>query len=195
MSVEINFKMTRSSRRAMLAAIGLIAAMGLYRWILWPYSAQLFAARQYEAILDKSIHKTASLCQAIEQKKAKTEQLSKDADQLRNELFTIEESHTFFASIAGIAASAGCVVQSVSLPSNQDSSGEQTDNKSQVVTKKAVVAVAGGYNGIVKFLDSIASWQRRVWIESVNIDVDGNTGKLKCRATLTLYCVEPVESF
>jgi Tfp pilus assembly protein PilO len=188
MRVENNIKLTSSSRRTLLAAIGIIAMFGLYRWILWPYSAQLFAAQQQEAALDKNIEKAESLSREIEMKKAKIEQLSKETDRLRNELFTVDEAREFFASLATIGNQAGCIIQSVSLPTGQKNTGE---DKSGIVGKKATVIVVGGYNDIVRFLDRIMSWPHRIWIESVGIDVGGNTGKLKCQMLLTFYCIEP----
>jgi Tfp pilus assembly protein PilO len=198
MSAEKNIKLNRSSRRALLAAIGVIAMVGLYRWILWPYSNQLFAAQRHESALDKNIQKANSLNSTIEAKKAKIEQMSKEADLLRNELFTVDEARAFFASLGAIGSQTGCVIQSVSLPAGQrggqQGAGEPESDGSGIVCKKAMVTVAGGYNDIVRFLDKIMGWQHRVWIESVNIDIGGNTGKLKCQALLTLYCIERMES-
>jgi Tfp pilus assembly protein PilO len=194
MTVEKNIKLNRSSRRALLAAICMIVAVGLYRWILWPYSNQLFAAQRYESALDKNIQKTDSLDRQVQEKKAKIDEMSKEADRLRNELFTIREAREFFASLTGIGTQTGCIVQSVSLSPNQKISSGQGDDKSGLISKKATVTAVGGYNDIVRFLDKISCWPRRIWIESVSIDASGNTGKLKCQANLTLYCIEPMES-
>jgi Tfp pilus assembly protein PilO len=194
MPVEINFKMNSSSRRALLAVIGIIASVGLYRWILWPYSSQLFAAYRYQAALDKSIQQTDSLSRQIQEKKDSIEQMLKETDRLRNELFTVEEARAFFASLAAIGSQVGCAIQSVAQPSNQSNNGEQGDVKSAVVGKKATVTIVGGYNDIVRFLNKISCWQRKVWIDSVSIDTGSGTGKLKCQANFTLYCIEPMES-
>jgi Tfp pilus assembly protein PilO len=194
MSVEKNIKLDRSSRRVLLAALGVIAVFGLYRWILWPYSNQLFAARRCEAALDENIRKADFLDITVKKKKANVQQLSKEAQQLRSELFTIGEAREFFASLATIGGQSGCVIQSVSLPPGQKNTAEQAEDESGIVSRKAIITILGGYNNIVRFLDRIMSWQHKVWIESVSIDIDGNSGKLKCQALLTLYCAERMES-
>lgn len=194
MPAEKNIKLDRSSRRVLLAAIGVCAIVGLYRWILWPYSNQLFAAHQHEAALDENIRRADFLGATLEKKKAKLEEMSKEAERLRNEFFTADEARVFFASLATIGGQAGCVIQSVTLPPGQRNAGEQANDKSGVVSRKAIVTVLGGYNDIVRFLNKITGWHRKIWIESVSIDAGGNTGKLKCQALLTLYCIEPMES-
>jgi Tfp pilus assembly protein PilO len=191
MSVERNIKLDRSSRRVLLTAIGVIAVFGLYRWILWPYSSQLYAAQQHEAALDENIRKADFLDMTLKKKKAELEKMSKQAEQLRNELFTVGEARKFFASLATISSRTGCVIQSVGLPPGQKNTTEQAEDKSGIVSRKVIITVLGGYNNIVRFLDEINCWQRRIWIESVNIDAGGSTGKLKCQAILTLYCIEP----
>ena len=107
MSVERNIKLDRSSRRVLLAALGVIAVFGLYRWILWPYSSQLYAAQQHEAALDDNIQKADFLDMTLKKKKAELEKMSKQAEQLRNELFTVGEARKFFASLATIGSQTG----------------------------------------------------------------------------------------
>jgi Tfp pilus assembly protein PilO len=194
MSVERNIKLDRSSRRVLLAAIGVIAVFGLYRWILWPYSNQLFAAQRCEAALDDNIRKADFLSMTLKEKKANVEKLSKEAEQLRSELFTVGEAREFFASLATIGSQTGCVIQSVSLPPGHKNTAEQAEDKSGIVSRKAIITILGGYNNIVSFLDRVMSWQHKVWVESVSIDIDSKSGKLKCQALLTLYCAERMES-
>ena len=194
MSVEKNIKLDRSSRRVLLAAIGVIAMFGLYRWILWPYSSQLYAAQQHEAALDENIRKADFLDMTLKKKKSELEKMSEKAEQLRNELFTVGEARVFFASLATIGSQTGCVIQSVSLPPGQKNNTEQTGDESGIVSRKAIITILGGYNNIVSFLDKVMSWQHKVWVESVSIDIDSKSGKLKCQTLLTLYCAERMES-
>jgi Tfp pilus assembly protein PilO len=191
MSVEKNIKLDRSSRRVLLAAIGVVAVVGLYRW---PYSNQLFAAQRCEAALDENIRRADVLGMTLKKQKADVEKMSKEAEQLRSELFTVGEARAFFASLATIGSQTGCVIQSVSLPPGQKNIAEQVGDESGIVSRKAIITILGGYNNIVRFLDMIMSWQHKVWIESVSIDIDSKTGKLKCQALLTLYCAERMES-
>jgi Tfp pilus assembly protein PilO len=194
MSVEKNIQLNRSSRRVLLITLGVIAAVGLYRWILSPYNGQLLAAQQYESTLDDALHKTNILGKTLEAKKAKIDELKKESDRLRNELFTPDEVRRFFASIGKVGAQSGCVIQSVSSqPEQRGGSQNQTTDNSGIVAKKATITVIGGYNEIISFLSTLTNWQQKVWIESMKMDVGGNAGKLKCQAVLTLYCIERME--
>jgi len=184
----------RSHRRVVLAAMAVIASVGLYRWILAPYQGQLLAAQQFESTLDSALHKTGALGATLDEKKANLDGLTKKSGQLRNEVFTINEVSEFFASLQNTVRQAGCVLQSVSeIPDSRDSAQIQPEDGSNVAARKAVVIIAGGYNNIIEFLKKLQTNQRRVWIESVRMDAGGN-GKLKCQAVLTLYSVNRMET-
>jgi hypothetical protein len=55
------------------------------------------------------------------------------------------------------------------------------------------MTVIGGYGNVVRFLKGIQTYKRKVWIESVTMDV-GDAGKLQCQAVLTIYCIDSVET-
>jgi Tfp pilus assembly protein PilO len=191
MSVEKIIQIDRSHRRVLLGSLVVIAAVAMYRWILSPYTGQLLAAQKYNYTLDSAIHKAGVMGTLLEAKKAKTGELTKESDRLRNQLFTPQEARQFFASLPAAVRQAGCVTQSVStVPETQR--GSQNDS-SGIVAKKAMVTVIGGYNDIIKFLEGLQTSEHKVWIESVRIDA-GGAGKLKCQALLTLYCIERVET-
>jgi Tfp pilus assembly protein PilO len=190
MSVEKIIQIDRSHRRVLLVSLVVIAAVAMYRWILSPYTGQLLAAQKYNYALDSAIRKAGVMETLLEAKKAKTVELTKESDRLRNQLFTPQEVRQFFASLPIAVRQTGCVTQSVSTVPEQR--GSQNDS-SGIVAKKAVVTVIGGYNEIIKFLEGLQTSEHKVWIESVRIDA-GGAGKLKCQVLLTLYCIERVET-
>jgi hypothetical protein len=186
-------RLNSSSRRVLLMALVFVAAVGLYRWILAPFSGQLLAAQQYNSALDNTMRKARILDTTLGAKKAKFEKLSGESVRLRNELFTPDEAREFFASLPGVARRAGCVVQSVSQSPEQRAGLQNRSDGSGIVSKKAIVTVIGGYNSIVEFLRDTQTYKRRIWIDSVRMDAGGVAGKLKCQVTLTLYCIERAE--
>ena len=181
----------RSHRRVLLMALAAIVVFALYRWILAPHTSQLMAAQRYNSSLDAAIHKADFMRTDIENKKTKIEELTKESDRLRNQLFTQNEARRFFASLPSVAAQSGCAVVSVSsVPNAQQNTQNDTP---AIVAKKATVTIIGGYNGITKFIGALQNYERKVWIESVRIDA-GGAGKLKCQVLLTIYCIERVEN-
>jgi Tfp pilus assembly protein PilO len=187
MSVEKITSIERSHRRVLLIALAAIVVFAMYRWVLAPHTNQLLAAQRYNASLDTAIRKADSMRKAVENKKTKIEELTKESDRLRNQLFTQNESRRFFASLPSVAAQSGCAVLSVSA-------GPDTQNDNPAISsKKAMVTIVGGYGGITSFIGTLQNYERKVWIESVRIDA-GGAGKLKCQILLTVYCIERVEN-
>jgi Tfp pilus assembly protein PilO len=191
MSVEKFIRIERSHRRVLLIAITVIAVFGLYRWILAPHTEQLLAAERYNSTLNEVIHKAGVIGDLQEAKKSKIEELAKESDRLRNQLFTPHGVRQFLASLPSVANQAGCAAQSViavpDTPQNSQSDG------SGIVAKKATVIVTGGYNDLIKFFEALQTSEHKVWIDSVTID-SGAAGKLKCQVMLALYCLEHVEN-
>jgi Tfp pilus assembly protein PilO len=184
----------RSHRRVLLVALAVVASVGLYRWILAPYHGQLLAAQRYESSLNGALHKGGVLGTTLEEKKAELEELTKKSERLRNEVFTANEVSEFFASLQNTVGGAGCVLQSVSeIPDSRDGAQNQPEDGSNVIARKAVVTVVGGYNNIIEFLKKLQTNERKVWIESVRMDA-GSNGKLKCQAVLSLYCINRMET-
>jgi Tfp pilus assembly protein PilO len=191
MSVEKIISIERSHRRVLLIALAAIVVFALYQWILAPHTSQLLAAQRYNSSLDAAIHKSEFMSTVLEKKKAKVEELTKESDHLRNQLFTQNEARRFFASLPSVAAQSDCVVVSVSsVPNAQQNTQDDTP---AIVAKKATVNIIGGYNGITKFIGALQNYERKVWIESVRIDA-GGARKLKCQVLLTVYCIERVEN-
>jgi Tfp pilus assembly protein PilO len=191
MSVEKIIQIERSHRRVLFGALSVIGVFGLYRWILAPHTEQLLAAQRYERSLDETIRKADFMVSAQDSKKAKIEQLAKECEQSRNQLFKPMEARQFFASIPSVAGQAGCVIQTVSTsPDSQ----QNTQNDSPIVAvRKAAVTFIGGYNDVIKFLAALQNYEKKVWIESVRMEA-GGAGKLKCQMSLTIYCIERLEN-
>jgi hypothetical protein len=203
MLAEKLVRLDSSSRRVILTALVVVAAAGLYRLILFPFSSQLLAAQHYNSTLDSAIRKSGVLGTTLRAKKAKLDKLVIASERLRNELFTPDEAGEFFASLPAAVRRAGCVVQSVSsVAGGQGGSQNQhpaaslsnPQDGSGISGKKAVVSFIGGYNNIMMFLKEMQTYKRKVWIDSVRMDAAGTAGKLKCQVALTLYCVDITET-
>jgi Tfp pilus assembly protein PilO len=194
MSVDKIIQMKRSQRRALLLAMAVVSTVGFYRWILAPYGSQLLAAEKYNYTLGSIIRRAGLLSTTLEVKKAKLKELTAESTNLQGELFGPLEAREFFASMTSVASRAGCVIQSISSPQKQQGSSTSPSVEGSGITRKtAVVSIAGGYGSIIGFIRELQTYNRRVWIDSVRIETDGNTGRLKCQLTLTLYCADSME--
>jgi len=195
-SAEKLIQLDRSPRRVLLTALVVVVAFGLFKWIFAPFNMQLKAAQQYDSALDNTIRKTTSMAKTLEAKKGKLQKMIRKADQLRSQLFTPDEVRVFFANFQDFAQKAGCTIQSVNLVPEQkvSSKKERADDGTGIISKKVAVTVFGGYGNIVGFLEGLQSYERKVWLNSVRMDIVSGSGKLKCQVVLTIYCIERVET-
>jgi hypothetical protein len=166
-----------------------------FYWLLWQLLRYLgFTGGYWRRIPSNFLRhkrKVGFLGNIQEMKKSKIEELTKESNHQRNQLFTPQEMRQFFASLPSVINQAGCVVQSVSsVPEMQKN---QQNDGSGIMAKKASVIFTGGYNEIIKLFGLLQDSEKKVWIESLRIDT-GGAGKLKCQILLTLYCIERVES-
>lgn len=195
MSVDKIIQLNRTKRRALLIALVVVAAVGLYRWILAPYGSQLLAAQKYDFSLSSVLRKARILATTLEAHKTKLEEMAAESVRLRSELFMPGEMRSFFSSLPAVAARTGCLIQSINTPPEQQGGlRDQPTDGSGIIVKKAVVSVTGGYVNIVRFIEELQTYQRKVWIDSVRLETGANAGKLKCQLTLTLYCVDNMET-
>jgi Tfp pilus assembly protein PilO len=194
MVVDKIIQLDRSKRRVMLLALVFIAAIALYRWILFPYGGQLFAAQQYKSTLDGAMHKISNLYITLKEKREKSEKMTKEFDNRQNELFTTDEVQRFFGSLQTIARKSGCIIQSVTSLQDGRTSPQNEQDTSGIVGKKTMISISGGYGDILRFLGYLQTYEHKIWIESFKLDTGGNTGKLKCQVVLTLYCIERLEA-
>jgi Tfp pilus assembly protein PilO len=192
MSVEKIIGIERSHRRVLLIAIVVVVVFGLYRWILAPHTNELMAAHRYKSSLNSAIHKADLMRIAMENKKTKIAEMTKESERLRNQLFTQNEARQFLSSLPSIAVESDCTIMSVSTV--PDAQKNAQDSTPAIAPKKATVTITGGYIGITKFMDTLQNYEHKVWIDSVNID-SGGAGKLKCQALLTVYCIEHAENY
>lgn len=192
-SVEKITGIERSHRRVLLVAMAAIAVFALYRWILAPHTNQLLAAQRYNSSLDEAIQKADLMRSDMENKKIRIEELTRESDRLRNQLFTQNEARRFFAFLPSLAVQSGCAVMSVSSASDSQQNAQNTQDTPAIAGKKATVTIVGRYNGITDFIGALQNYEHKVWIESVKIDA-GGAGKLKCQVLVAIYCVERVEN-
>ena len=184
----------RSSRRIVLAGLVVIVAVAMYRWIVTPFTTQLMAAQQYDSTLDAAVNKLTGLGSTIEAKRAKLEKLTRQAELKKDELFNPEQVRGFFATLQPMAEKAGCTVQSISLvpeKSGQSDKGPKSD--SSIAGKKVVVAFMGGFGNVNMFLSKLQTYESKVWIESVSMNVADYTGRLRCQVVLAIYCTNLAE--
>jgi len=189
-------KLNRSSTIGFLAALVVIAAIGMYRWILAGHNANLQAAQQNESVVDEFIRKNQFVGNTIELKKKKLEELRIQSDGLRSKVLATGDAEESFGNLQAIAKDARCVIRSLNaIGGQQGRRDEQTQSGEGVVAKRAVLNVIGSYGSIMKMISGLQKSDKKIWLDSLKMQtIEGGSDQLKCEMTVTIYTVSRKET-
>ncbi len=185
-------KLNRSSTIGFLAALVVIAAIGMYRWILAGHNANLQAAQQNESVVDEFIRKNQFVGNTIELKRKKFEELHIQSDGLRSKVLATGDAEESFGNLQAIAKEARCVIHSLNAIGGQRG---QIQGGEGVVAKRAVLNIVGSYGSIMKMISGLQQSDKKIWLDSLRMQtIEGGSDQLKCEMTVTIYTVSRKES-
>lgn len=189
-------KLNRSTRDSVFAALIVIAAIAMYNWIVAPHVDYLFAAQQYEFAIEKSVEKNKAIAREIEVKTKKLEELSKQLAQSQSKIFTSDKAKKFFGYLQTVLEETGYTVHSLNLSVSKPRPGDkQSAGTSGIVANRVTLSISGQYNNIVKLMDDLQNYTKKVWVDSFKIKViDFSSGQLKCDMAVTIYTTQDKEA-
>jgi len=182
-------KVNRTSRDALLVAVVLVVAVGLYSRFVSPHINCLSAAWRYESVLNGMSDKKSRLLQSVEADRQQLRKLENDVLPLQNSLFSPDTAKQFFSDVQAISARCGCAVRSVKLiePMGGEKPGKDK-NESAIVSKKTQLSIVGNYGDITEMIHRLQSGPEKVWIDSLQMEgVGTGSGLLRCDMTITVY--------
>ncbi len=189
-------KLNRSSQNSIFAALIVIAAVAMYKWIFTPHVNYLFAAQQYNFAVSKIVEKNTDVAREIEVETKKLGRLSEQLALSQDKLFTPEEAKEFFGDLQTIFEETGCMVHSLNLAVNKPrDKNKQSENVSGIVANSAKLSVSGQYNSIIRLVEGLQGHTPRVWVDSFKMEIiDFGSGRLKCDMTVTIYTIQNRET-
>ena len=195
MLVEKLSKLSSSSRNALSAALVLIAAVAMYRWLVAPHVTYLFAVQRYEPILQDVAQKKQNLRNSVTVKRKRLVDLEEEFSNVVGEFFTSEQAGAFFAEIPDIAGREGCPVSAVSFQPAQAGPTLRYGGKVLVIRSRAAsLTVTGQYNSVMALLGALGDRQQRVWVDSLRMELsDVTTGILRCTISISIHTIEDQE--
>jgi len=181
-------KLDRSKRTAVSAALIVIAALAMYKWMVIPHTAYLSAAKSYESAMDNIVKKNKIIDNKVKIKKQKLQDLHEESTQLQNILFTHNQAKEFFSDLQAISDQMGCSVLSLNFMTNKrNPRDEEPENDSGIVTKSAVLCVVGQYNDIARLIERLQGRTQKVWIDAVKVrTIDYGSDQPRCDITITI---------
>ncbi len=189
-------KLNRPSRNALSAALVIIAAIAIYNWVVAPHATYLFAAQQYESVVDSVAKKNTILSNTIKVKEKKLQELREQSAKLRHTLFTSDEAQDLLSDLRVICEKADCTVNSLNFVTSKPrqvtlgAAAGQAEGASDAVANNAVLSVSGVYGNIVELMEIIQERTQGVWIDSIEMTaLEEDSAKLNCDIAITIYTI------
>jgi Tfp pilus assembly protein PilO len=184
MLVENIAKLGSSTRNATSAALILIAALAMYKWMVTPQAAYLSAAKGYESVMDKVVKQNKSIARQLEIKKKELQVLRESSAQIQSILFTPQKASEFLSDLQVISEQEGCIVNSINLIPNKQSPEKKNLG---IMTKSTALSVIGVYRDIVKLLQRLQARTEKVWIDKIELQpLDPGSDKALCNLTISI---------
>lgn len=196
MLIDSLAKLNHSSRKAIWAALIIIAVIAMYNRIVAPHTAYLKAEQQYGAVVAEIAKKNELVGNTVKVKKKKLNELRKHVDELQGTLFTPDKAKEFLSNLRATSEEAGCTVNSLNFIRNgAPATKAMAENKSGIAAEGAMLSVAGVYGNIVRLVAKLQERAARVWINSVRIEIhDDNSAQVRCDISITIYTVQNKEA-
>lgn len=182
-------KLSHSSRNSVLAALVLIAALGLYRWIVAPHRSYLLAAQNHKSVMNNLVTKNNIVGKNIIIKKKKLKELQDKLKQAQAELFDPLQARKFFSDIKVLARQQHCAVSSSNfLPADSKLKAGRPERRRDVTINRATISIVGAYGNLAALINKLQDRAQRVRIDSISIRPgSGGSGRVECDATITVY--------
>jgi hypothetical protein len=181
-------KLDHSKRNAVSAALIVIAALAMYKWMVTPHTAYLSAAKGYEFAMDNIVKKNKIINNKVQIQRQKLQDLHEQSAQLQSILFTHDQAREFFSDLQAISDQADCSVHSLNfMTSKKNPKDEEPENTSGILIKSAVLCVVGQYNDIARLIERLQGRTQKVWIDAVKVrTIDFGSDQPKCDITITI---------
>ncbi len=182
-------KLSHSSRNSMLTALVVIAAIGLYNWIVAPHRSELLAAQNHESVMNNLVTKNKSVGSDIVIKKKKLKELRDKLRQAHVELFDPVQARKFFSEIKLLARQHRCELSSSNfLPAGSKLKTGRPQRRGDVTINRATISIVGAYGNLVALINKLQDRAQRVRLDSISIrpGSDGS-GRVECDAAITVY--------
>lgn len=185
--------LNNSTRNTIFGALIIIAAIAMYNWIVTPHVNYLYAAQEYESVVNKAEEKNKTFVREIKSKTKKLEKLYGQLAEVRCVLSSPDEAKAFFSNLQVLSEEAGCTVVSLNLVAREPSVAKRRKHSdvSGIAANSAMLVVSGRYEDIIRLVEKLQNRTKRIWMDSFRIEAMGaESDLLKCEMTIIVYTVE-----
>lgn len=185
-------KLGLTSRQGLVSALGLIAVLALYQWIVAPHVTYLRAVQRCEPVWAQVVQEQAAVQDRLASDTKALEELEARFDRVRSLLFSPDQVPLLTADLEALAARNGCALTHVDMGSDRPRRIAAVGRGSPDVDEVCVtVTITGEYDGLMAFLAEVQAYERRIEVRSLNLEPIGpQTTRLECRMDIGLYVIQ-----
>ncbi|MFA5554288.1 MAG: hypothetical protein WDA68_07005 [Phycisphaerae bacterium] len=189
-------RLNRSSQNALFAALIIIAAVAMHRWIFSPHITYLYAAQQYDVSVSKLVERNKVISREVESRTKRLNNLSEEYTSAMKLVFTPEEAKVFFGNLQSILEKTGCAVHTLNLVGTRTNRrNTKTQEDTGVIENNAILSISGQYDSIIRLVEGLQNHSPKIWMDSFKLElIEPLTGRLKCDMTIVIYTVQDKET-
>lgn len=189
-------KINRSLQNSFFTALIVIAALGMYRWLVTPHVKCLYAAQQYGSSINRLEDKNESIASEVRVESLKLKEVSDEFNRSRSNLFTPEQAKEFFGALQAVFEETGCTVNLFNLTQSKSSKrNKQSGESFGIVANSATLSFNGSYGNIVRLVETLQNQTPRVFVGSFKLEiVEFHSGQLRCDMVITIYIIQDKEN-
>jgi len=194
MLIEKVAKSSRETRIIVSLSTIAIVAIATYNWIVSPQTNCLYAAKQYEVMVDNAGKKSTVIKNRTHVRKIEIEKLSEEIKKTQDSFFSPGKAKEFFFDLDLVSRQCKCSIDSLNFIEPKITNPEEEKPQGGVTSKNAIISISGKYGNIVEFFRKLGAYSQRISVNNLVIENAGRQNEdVICYMTITIYLIDDKE--
>lgn len=181
-------ELTASEHRVIIAALCIIGILAVHNWLVSPHVASLRAAQRYERATSMAVKESETIGRELQAKRQGLERLLAEQTVLAEGIFYPAEVEQFFNALEPLCAETQCTVNSFSHADKDNPIRRGVgDVNMPVLQKTATLTLQASYGNIVRLVERLQAYPRKVWIDKLKILSGTTASGTICHLEISIY--------
>jgi type II secretory pathway pseudopilin PulG len=181
-------ELAASEHRAVVAVLCIIGALAVHNWLVSPHMASLRAAQQYERATSTVMDKSKVKNQQLQAKREAFDRLLAERTALAEGIFRPDEVEPFFNELEHLCTETQCAVVLFSHAEESNSIRHGVGDANEPVSQRtAKLTLQAGYGNVVRLVEKLQTYPRRVWIDRLQIVYTPEISGVTCDLEISIY--------
>jgi hypothetical protein len=188
-------ELSNSDGRLIIAVLCVIGALAMHHWLVNPHLACLHAAQRYERAVAAATEQSKSMGLQLRGQRLELDHLRAERTALAEAIFRPEEVEPFFGDFHRLCMDNQCTVLSFGYEERNTSARRlPVDANVPVVQKTAKLTLQADYGNLVRLIDTLQTYPRKVWIDTLKIAVSPTGSGVACDLEISINVFRSKES-